>query len=171
MHTKLAVITTAILGTGLIAVAPAQAAPPTATQSFPISCDNGSSGTVQVDERGLPSRSAWISGRGIAARAFARTESGTVHLVDGATATYSIAEAPGIDAGRKGIQVFPSLVSQSNTTACHTPDESFDFTLTLSAEDVAFIGIDAAYIGTVAEVAGHGATTVYLGTEQLAARS
>jgi hypothetical protein len=171
MKTTLTLATAAALGSALLVAAPAQAAPPTATQTVPLSCDNDSSGVAQVDERGLPSRSAWIDGHGVAARAFARTESGTLHLSDGATATYSVDEAPGVDPGRSGIRLVLDPVSLSNTTACHLPDEPFTFTLTLSAEDVAFVGIDPSYVGTDAEVEGHGVTTVYLGTAQLAARS
>ena len=171
MKTTLTLAAVAALGTALLVAAPAQAAPPTATHTFPITCDDGTSGDAQVDARGLPSRSAWIDGRGIAARAFARTESGTVHLEDGTTATYSVDEAPGVDPGRSGIQLTLNPVSLSNTTACHLPDETFALTIMLSAEDVAFVGMDQSYIGTYADVVGHGATTVYLGTAQLKARS
>lgn len=171
MNKLLALAGTAALGAAVLLAAPAQAAPPTATQTFPLFCDNGASGTAQVDERGLPSRSAWIGGRGVAARAFARTESGTVELFDGSTLTYAVDEPAGVDAGRHGIRLVRNPVSLASTTACHIPTGSFEFTLTLSADDVAFIGADPSCIGTEAHIVGSGSTTVYLGTAQLAARS
>jgi len=171
MRKSIIATTAAVLGAGLLAAAPAQAAPPTATQSFSLTCDNGVTGVAQVDARGLPAHSAWIDGRGVAARAFARNEAGTVRLLDGSTATYSLAEAPGVDSGRSGIRLTLNPVSLSNTTACHLPQEHFDITMTLTTEDTAFLGVDPSYAGTVAELVGSGSTTVYLGTAQLAARS
>jgi hypothetical protein len=171
MKKLLTIAGTASLGAAVLLAAPAQAAPPTATQTFPISCSNGATGTAQVDGRGLPSRSAWIDGRGVAARAFSRTESGTVHLYDGVVVTYSVDEPAGVDSGRPGIHHVLNPVSLSGTTACTTPLESFDVTLVLSADDVAFIGADPSYAGTEAHVVGTGFTTVYLGTAQLAART
>lgn len=171
MKKSIVVTAAAALGTGLLVASPAQAMPPTATQTFPVTCDNGVSVVAEVDGRGLPTHSAWVDGRGIAARAFARVESGTVHLAGGTSVQYSQDVPAGFDAGRRGISLTSNPVSLSNTTACHLPDDEFDITLTLTAEDVAYVGIDPVYIGTDAEVVGHGETTVYLGTAQLLARS
>lgn len=160
-----------VVGGGLLLAAPAQAAPSTATQYVPISCTDGSSGVAQVDSRGLPSRSAWIDGRGIAPRAFSRDESGTAVLADGTVVSYAMVSPPSVDAGRMGITVSRSAASLSGTTACSTPTEDFEISLVLSADDTAFLGIDSSYAGTEAHVAGHGATTVYLPTTQLQART
>jgi hypothetical protein len=169
---KLIVLTGAgVVGSVLLAAVPAGAAPATATQAVPLSCDNGVTLVVQVDSRGLPTRNGWVDGRAIVARAFARTESGTVHLSDGTTVDYTVDLPPSIDPGRGGRTHLLSGAELAGTTACRTPAEDFDFTITLSAEDVAYVGINASYAGMVAEVVGHGQTAVYVGTDQLAARS
>jgi hypothetical protein len=113
----------------------------------------------------------FVVGGAIAARWSTGEDTGTITIADGVHAGESIpydevfAGPVGTSAGRKPAPDLSRLVACTSIS-----DPTFEWTGTLSQEDIDFLGLAADYVGAAYSVTGSRTFTVYLVPEQLAHR-
>jgi hypothetical protein len=154
----------------LLAVPPANAAPPGVIPLGDFACSDGSSiSPVAKDVPGfMHSDIGFVDGRAIAPRWFSGAESGLITITSGsdkgAKVPYS-ATFSGPANGRRDTE--PDLAA---LTRCTSGPENDAFSITIDQETIDFTRIDRKYLGATADVAAARELSVYLQPRQLAHR-
>jgi hypothetical protein len=159
----------AAMSMSVLLASPASANPQATSPYGTFECSDGR--TIDIfgmDLGRFPTQVGFIDGKGAVARWIAIEETVTVTVLDGDHEGEVMVVENDFDApANKGRRTIQPDLSQLATCAVA---ESFDYEDVLTEETVAYLGLDASYIGATVNFSGSNSRTVWVNPVQLSQR-